>query len=148
MDFCATVVACLGVIFKAVEFFPSTPGSKLIRLISQICPSVVMGAVERRTAPAQPLDPDWVEAGRGVFVIKPARISQGATSSGAEEALRPQTRGRAHGWAQIKLLEMMDMVIIHCCFLKCWLKIALLMFCYGSFSLSFEVLSFSLETQT
>lgn len=82
-----------------------------------------MGAIERRTAAADflPLDPDWVQAGmegagRGLFVIKhkteglegapgvvasaialqPAGISQGATSSGAQETLRPQTRGRAH----------------------------------------------------
>lgn len=52
MDLYAAVVACLGVIFNTIGFFPSTPGSKLIRLISQICPSVVMGVVERRTAPA------------------------------------------------------------------------------------------------
>lgn len=87
-------------------------------MISQICPSVVMGAVELRTAPAdfQPSDPDWVQAGTGVFVIKhkteglegalgaaasaialqPARISQGATGTGAQETLRPQTGGRAH----------------------------------------------------
>lgn len=125
-----------------LDFFLSTPGSKLIRLISQICPSVVMGAVERRTAPAdfQPSDPDWVQAGTGgVLMIKheserlegapgatasaialqPARISHGATSSGAQETLRPQTGGRAHRWAQIKPLKMMDVVGIHCRFLKC-----------------------------
>lgn len=33
-------------------------------------------------------------------------------------------------------------------FLKCWLKKALLMLCYGSFSLSFELHSFGLEKQT
>lgn len=98
-----------------------------------------MGVVERRTAPAdfQPADPDWMQAEMGerggVFMIKhkserlegapgatastialqPARISQGATSSGPQETLRPQARGRARGWAQIKPLQMMDVVGIH-----------------------------------
>lgn len=59
MDFYATVVACLGVIFNTIGFHFSPPVSKLICLLSQMCPSVV-GAVERRTAPAgfQPSDPD------------------------------------------------------------------------------------------
>lgn len=67
VDFYTTVVACLGVIFNTIGFFPSTLGSQLIRLISQMCPSVVMGAVKRRTAPAdfQPSDSDGVQAGTG-----------------------------------------------------------------------------------
>lgn len=87
-------------------------------------------------------------AAASAIALQPARISQGATSSGAQETLRPQTGGRAHRWAQIKPLKMMDVVGIHCRFLICSLKIALLMLCYASFSLSFELLSFSLEKQT
>lgn len=47
------------------------------------------------------------------IALQPARISQGATSSGPQETLRPRARGRAHGWAQIKPLQMMDVVGIH-----------------------------------
>lgn len=48
-------------------------------------------------------------AAASAMALQPARISQGATSSGAQETLRPQTCGRAHGRA----LKMMDAVGIH-----------------------------------
>lgn len=44
------------------------------------------------------------------IALQPARISQGATSNGTQETPRPQTQGRAQGWAQTMPLKMMHVV--------------------------------------